>query len=100
MLFKLSKGKDRSPQISPWVTYCDPEIAQVGLSEADARAHHGTIEVRQWAFGENDRAIAEGATTGQVKVVTGKGNRVLGAAIVGKTQAILSNHGLWRLRMI
>ena len=67
----------------PWVTYTDPELAQVGLSEAEARAQGHAPRVLRFAFAENDRAIAEGATRGLVKVVaTGRG-RVLGAAIVG-----------------
>ena len=67
----------------PWVTYTDPELAQVGLSEAEARAQGHEPRVLRFPFAENDRAIAEDATRGLVKVVaTGRG-RVLGAAIVG-----------------
>ena len=67
----------------PWVTYSDPELAQVGLSEAEARARGHEPRVLRFPFAENDRAIAEDATDGLVKVVaTGRG-RVLGAAIVG-----------------
>jgi len=68
----------------PWVTYTDPELAQVGLTENDARAKHGdSIKIVEWSFNENDRAIAEKATDGQARVITDKKGRILGASIVG-----------------
>jgi pyruvate/2-oxoglutarate dehydrogenase complex dihydrolipoamide dehydrogenase (E3) component len=67
----------------PWVTYCDPELASVGLSEAEARAKHGDVQVLRWPFSENDRSQAERDTHGMVKVfITPKG-RILGATILG-----------------
>lgn len=70
--------------IVPWATYTDPELAQVGLTERDARAKHGDgIKVRRWTFAENDRAQAERETDGLVKVVTDGRGRVLGAGIAG-----------------
>ena len=67
----------------PWVTYTDPELAHVGMSETDARAAGHEPRILRFPFEENDRAIAEGTTQGLVKVVaTGRG-RVLGASIVG-----------------
>jgi len=68
----------------PWVTYTDPELAQVGLTEAQARDRHGDIRVLRWPFHENDRAQAERATHGLVKVITRRNGRVLGAGIVGR----------------
>jgi pyruvate/2-oxoglutarate dehydrogenase complex dihydrolipoamide dehydrogenase (E3) component len=68
----------------PWVTYTDPELANVGLTEDEARKRHGSINVYRWPFHENDRAHAERATEGFVKVVTDKRDRILGAAIVGE----------------
>ena len=67
----------------PWVTYTDPELAHVGLSEAEARAKGNEVRVLRFPFEENDRAIAEGATRGLVKVVATRRGRVLGASIVG-----------------
>ena len=67
----------------PWVTYTDPELAHVGMSEADARAKGHELRILRFPFEENDRAIAEGATTGFVKVVATRRGRVLGASIVG-----------------
>ncbi|MDX2157177.1 MAG: FAD-dependent oxidoreductase [Hyphomicrobiaceae bacterium] len=68
----------------PWVTYTDPELANVGLTEDEARKRHGTVNVYRWPYHENDRAQAERATEGFVKVVTDKKDRILGAAIVGE----------------
>ncbi len=67
----------------PWVTYTDPELAHVGLTEAQARARHDHVRVVRWPFAENDRAQAERRTEGLAKIVTGKGGRILGAGIVG-----------------
>jgi pyruvate/2-oxoglutarate dehydrogenase complex dihydrolipoamide dehydrogenase (E3) component len=68
----------------PHVTYTDPELAEAGLTEAEARAQHGdAIRVLRFAFAGNDRAQAEGRTDGLVKVVTGRRGRILGAGIVG-----------------
>lgn len=68
----------------PWATFTDPELAQVGLSEAAARERHGdAIKVLRWKLAENDRAQAERETAGIVKAVTGPRGRILGAAIVG-----------------
>lgn len=81
-LFKLPV-KNRS-DIIPWVTYTDPELAHVGLTEADARKTLGdSAKVLRWHFAENDRAQAEGKTKGMIKVVLGKRGRILGASIVG-----------------
>jgi len=63
------------------VTYTDPELAQVGLTEAEARAAGHEAETLCWPLRENDRAVAEGDTAGLVKLVVA-GNRVLGAGIL------------------
>jgi pyruvate/2-oxoglutarate dehydrogenase complex dihydrolipoamide dehydrogenase (E3) component len=67
----------------PWVTYSDPELASVGLSESEARDTHGQIQVLRWPFAENDRAQAERDTRGMVKVIITPKGRILGATIVG-----------------
>ena len=66
----------------PWVTYTDPELATVGLSEAAAKAQGVRHEILRWQMEANDRAQAERRTEGLVKAVIGKGGRVLGATIV------------------
>jgi pyruvate/2-oxoglutarate dehydrogenase complex dihydrolipoamide dehydrogenase (E3) component len=67
----------------PRVTFTDPELAHVGLSETQARARYRTIRVLRWPYHENDRAQAERETTGHIKVVTDKKGRILGTTIVG-----------------
>lgn len=70
----------------PRTTYTAPELAQVGLTEAEARAKHGNrLTVARFDIGENDRAIAERRRAGFIKVMVVRG-RPVGATIVG-TQA-------------
>ena len=67
----------------PWATYIDPEMAQVGLTQAQAIEKYGDkLEVIRFDYAENDRARAELATTGLIKVMIVKG-RPVGASIVG-----------------
>jgi len=67
----------------PWATYIDPEMAQVGLTEAQAVEKYGDgVTVCRAEYGDNDRARAELATTGLVKVMVVKGKPV-GASIAG-----------------
>lgn len=80
-LFRLPAKVDY--RALPWVTYTDPELAQVGLTEAAARAAGADIHVLRWPFAENDRAQTERDTEGLVKIVLGKKRRVLGASILG-----------------
>lgn len=81
ILFKLPARVDYSAV--PWVTYTDPELAHVGMSEADAKGSGREVRVLKWSFEENDRAQAEKRTEGLIKVITEKNGRILGASIVG-----------------
>jgi pyruvate/2-oxoglutarate dehydrogenase complex dihydrolipoamide dehydrogenase (E3) component len=68
----------------PRVTFSDPELATVGMSEATARDAYGDkIRVLRWRFADNDRAQTERDTIGMVKVMTTAKGRILGAAILG-----------------
>jgi pyruvate/2-oxoglutarate dehydrogenase complex dihydrolipoamide dehydrogenase (E3) component len=78
-LFRLPAKADLSAL--PWVTYTDPELAHVGLSEA-AAAEHGPVSVLRWPLAENDRAQAEHLSRGVIKVVTSRSGRILGADIL------------------
>lgn len=72
-------------RVIPWTTFLDPEIARVGLSEIEAKAKGVAHEVTTYQLHELDRAIADSATTGFVKVLTSPGkDRILGATIVGE----------------
>ncbi len=71
--------------VIPWATFTDPEVARVGLSEDEAKAHGIAYEVTRYDLGDLDRAIADEAAHGFVKVLTVPGkDRILGATIVGK----------------
>lgn len=81
----------------PWATYTDPELAQVGLTEAQARAQHGDrLEIARFELLHNDRAIAGRNTKGQIKVMVIKG-RPIGVSIVGHQAGELI--GLWALAL-
>ena len=81
-LFRLPV-KNRTDHI-PWVTYTDPEVAHVGLTEAQAREEHGdVVEIARFDMAENDRARAELKTDGFAKAVIGKRGKILGCSIVG-----------------
>ena len=82
LYYGLSTGQSSQP--IPGAVYTDPPIAQVGLTEAQARAEHGDkIKVARWGFDDNDRAIAESDVRGGVKLILGKGGKVLGAHAAG-----------------
>jgi pyruvate/2-oxoglutarate dehydrogenase complex dihydrolipoamide dehydrogenase (E3) component len=80
-LFRLPVRAD--DHIVPRVTFTDPELAHVGLTEQEARRRGGGFRVLRWPFHENDRAQAERETKGHIKVVTSSSGRILGATIVG-----------------
>jgi pyruvate/2-oxoglutarate dehydrogenase complex dihydrolipoamide dehydrogenase (E3) component len=79
----------------PWVTYTDPELAQVGLIEDEARAHYGVIRTLRSPYRENDRALATGTTNGHIKIITDRRGDILGATIVGPGAA--ENIAAWAL---
>jgi pyruvate/2-oxoglutarate dehydrogenase complex dihydrolipoamide dehydrogenase (E3) component/uncharacterized membrane protein YdjX (TVP38/TMEM64 family) len=71
--------------VIPWATFTDPEVARVGLSETEAKAAGVAYEVTRYDLDDLDRAIADGTTTGFVKLLTAPGkDRILGATIVGE----------------
>lgn len=80
----------------PWATYIDPEMAHVGLTEEQAHKAHGrhAVTTVRFPYAENDRAVAEGKTTGLIKVMVVKG-RPVGASIVGAQAGELI--GLWAM---
>ena len=70
--------------VTPRVTYSNPEIATVGLTETEARKIHGAdVKVLIQPFEDNDRARAEGDIRGFGKLVATKGGKVLGVTLVG-----------------
>lgn len=70
-------------RVIPWTTFIDPEVARVGINEQEAREQGIAYEVTTYPLRELDRAIAESATQGFVKVLTAPGrDRILGVTIV------------------
>lgn len=88
--------------VVPWVTFLDPEVAHVGLTEADARARYGDrVQVLRQDMARTDRAVADGEAVGFVKVVAQAGGRILGASVVASRAgeligefALAMRHGL------
>ena len=71
-----------TPRALPSVTFLDPEIASVGLSEGEARERHGDVLVHRWQISEVDRALTDAEPDGFIKVVARADGRILGASIV------------------
>lgn len=80
-LFRLPVRVDNSAV--PWATYTEPELAQTGLTEAQARAHRIRIRVARWPYHDNDRARIERESHGHIKVITTRKGKIVGATIVG-----------------
>jgi pyruvate/2-oxoglutarate dehydrogenase complex dihydrolipoamide dehydrogenase (E3) component/uncharacterized membrane protein YdjX (TVP38/TMEM64 family) len=71
-------------RVIPWATFTDPEVARVGLSETEAKEKKIAYEVTRYCLNDLDRAIADGTTTGFVKVLTVPvRDRILGVTLVG-----------------
>jgi pyruvate/2-oxoglutarate dehydrogenase complex dihydrolipoamide dehydrogenase (E3) component len=92
-LFRLPVSANDA--LVPRVTFTDPELAQAGLTEAEARARHGKVSVLRWPLHENDRAQTERDTHGHIKVVTTPRGRILGATIAGTEAGEII--GIWAL---
>ncbi len=83
-LFGQFKKFKADYSVIPAVTFLDPEVARVGLNEAEAKDQGIAYEVARYELSELDRAIAESETTGFVKVLVAEGkDKILGATIVG-----------------
>jgi pyruvate/2-oxoglutarate dehydrogenase complex dihydrolipoamide dehydrogenase (E3) component len=92
-LFRLPVKLDNS--VIPRVTYTDPELAVVGLSEEEARSRHKQIRVLRWPVAENDRAQAERRVAGHIKAIVAKNGLILGCAIAAPGAGELIS--LWTL---
>ena len=75
-------------RVMPWVTFTSPEVARVGLSEAEAREQGVAYEVTRYGLDDLDRAIAESEDHGFIKVLTPPGkDKILGVVVVGSHAA-------------
>jgi len=81
----------------PWVTFTDPELAQVGLTEDEAKRRKGRVRAFRWPMHENDRAQVERVPEGFIKVVTDAKGKILGATIVGEQAGELIQ--MWSLAL-
>jgi pyruvate/2-oxoglutarate dehydrogenase complex dihydrolipoamide dehydrogenase (E3) component len=83
-LFGRFKTFNVDYRVIPWVTFTEPEVARVGLSEDEAKAQGIAVEVTRYGIDDLDRAIADGQAHGYVKVLTPPGkDKILGVTIVG-----------------
>jgi len=95
-LFRLPAKVDY--RALPWVTYTDPELARIGLTEDEARREHGdAVSVVRSSFADLDRARTDGHTEGMIKIVVGKRGAILGATILGDHAGELIH--VWSLAM-
>ncbi|MCU0525668.1 MAG: mercuric reductase [Elainella sp. Prado103] len=107
----LGLGKSKlSSLVMPWVTYTDPEIAHVGLYEAEAKQRGMAVETICIPFSQVDRALADGEEAGFLKILHPSGSdQILGATIVARhagemiseiTTAIVHRLGLSQLSSV
>jgi pyruvate/2-oxoglutarate dehydrogenase complex dihydrolipoamide dehydrogenase (E3) component/uncharacterized membrane protein YdjX (TVP38/TMEM64 family) len=83
-LFGTFKKFKADYSVIPWATFIDPEVARVGLNEAEAKEKGIAYEVTKYGIDDLDRAIADSAAHGWVKVLTVPGkDKILGVTIVG-----------------
>ncbi|HEY4297624.1 MAG TPA: FAD-dependent oxidoreductase, partial [Paraburkholderia sp.] len=80
-LFRQSISADKDAV--PRVTFTDPELAQIGMSETDARQRRLKIRILRWPYHDNDRAQIERETHGHIKVITTAKGMIVGVTIVG-----------------
>jgi len=84
-LFGRFKKFKADYSVIPWATFTDPEVARVGLSEAEAKEQGIAYELARFELKELDRAIADGTAHGFIKVLTVPGkDKILGVTIVGE----------------
>ncbi|MBI4398299.1 MAG: mercuric reductase [Candidatus Omnitrophica bacterium] len=72
-------------RVVPWITFTNPELGRVGLTEAEAKKTYGekNIQVFRFFFKDVDRAVIEGEGSGLVKLICDKKNQILGAHLLG-----------------
>ncbi len=85
------------PETMPWVTFTDPEVAHVGMTEEAARERYGRLTIVRWPYSENVRAQAERQANGFLKVIASRRGEILGAGIVGAQAGELIQ--MWSLAM-
>lgn len=84
-----------NPRLVPASIHTDPELATVGLTEAEAQQASSSIQVLRWPMRENDRALVNRSTAGHIKVIADASGKILGAGIVSRSAGEMI--GVWSL---
>ena len=85
-------------RVVPWATFTEPEVARVGMIEADARKEFGHgVKIYNVPFSDNDRAQTESAVDGFAKIVTHK-KLIIGATLVGEHAGELIHEFVWAVK--
>ncbi|MBW4459009.1 MAG: NAD(P)/FAD-dependent oxidoreductase [Nodosilinea sp. WJT8-NPBG4] len=79
----LFPTKTADYRVIPWATFTDPELARVGLTEAEARQRYDDVYILKQDFAGVDRALAEASGQGFAKIITRRNGKILGAHLVG-----------------
>lgn len=87
----LLPGTSREHPVVPWAVFTDPEVAQIGPTEEEARVQLKSVRVERWPIERIDRAQTAGEQRGFLKLVADGGGKLLGATIVGGPAAELAN---------
>ena len=95
LLFRVPAKQ--KPLDVPWAIFTDPELAHVGLNEAEARREDSKVRILRWPYAENDRAQAERKIEGHIKLVVGRKGKILGVSIVGAGASEMIN--IWSLAL-
>ena len=74
-------ARSKATALVPWCTFTDPELAQVGLTEAEARDRHGEVDVWRCDLSTVDRARTDDATEGEIRIIT-RGSKIVGAHVL------------------
>jgi pyruvate/2-oxoglutarate dehydrogenase complex dihydrolipoamide dehydrogenase (E3) component len=95
----LISGRDETfdGALVPKLVLTDPQLAHIGLTEAEALRGHRGARILRWPYAENDRAKAQARTEGHVKLTVDKDGRILGVTIAGAEAAELI--GSWVLAL-
>ncbi len=94
-LFRLPSGSNEAGIAR--AAFTEPELAQVGLTEDEARKGYQKLRILRWPFLENDKARTQRSTEGFLKVVATANGRILGAGAVGSQASEIIQ--LWSLAM-
>ena len=94
-LFRLPVRTHR--ETMPWVTFTDPELAHIGMTEEAAREKYGRLTIVRWPYSESLRAQAERQADGFLKVIASGSGKILGAGMVGAQAGELIQ--MWSLAM-